>query len=129
VAIVLDRVVQSAPTVQDAILTGDTEISGNFTIEEATYLSTVLQTGSLPVKLDDRSRQVGATLGRTPSTGITAALVGLLVVAIYLMVFYRGMGLIAVVGLGVFSSIFLGLLAALSQFGVACRCLASRASS
>lgn len=120
VAIVLDRTVQSAPTVQDAILTGDTEISGNFTIEEATNLATVLQTGSLPVKLDPvDTRQVGATLGQDSlRQGVTAALVGLLVVAIYLVVFYRGMGVIAVAGLGVFGSMFLGLLAALSQFGV-----------
>jgi preprotein translocase subunit SecD len=120
VAIVLDRVVQSAPRIESAILAGDTEISGNFTVEEATYLATVLQTGSLPVKLDPvDTRQVGATLGQDSlRQGVTAALVGLLVVAIYLMVFYRGMGLVAVVGLGVFGSLFLGLLAALSQFGV-----------
>jgi SecD/SecF fusion protein len=120
VAIVVDRRVQSAPSIETAIPTGDTQITGNFTVEEATYLATVLQTGSLPVKLDPvDTRQVGATLGQDSlRQGITAALVGLLVVAIYLMVFYRGMGLIAVAGLGVFGSIFLGLLAALSQFGV-----------
>jgi protein-export membrane protein SecD len=120
VAIVLDRVVQSAPSIDTPILAGDTEISGNFTIEEATYLATVLQTGSLPVKLDPiDTRQVGATLGQDSlRQGVIAALVGLLVVAIYLIVFYRGMGFVAVVGLGIFGSLFLGLLAALSQFGV-----------
>jgi preprotein translocase subunit SecD/SecD/SecF fusion protein len=120
VAIVLDREVQSAPVVQDAIVTGDTEISGNFTVEEAKYLSTVLQTGSLPVKLEPAdTRQVGATLGQDSlRQGVIAALVGLFMVAIYLLVFYRGIGLIAVVGLGVFGSLFLGLLAVLSQFGV-----------
>jgi protein-export membrane protein SecD len=80
----------------------------------------VLQTGSLPVKLDPvDTRQVGATLGQDSlRQGVVAALVGLLVVALYLIVFYRGMGLIAVVGLGIFGSMFLGLLALLSQFGV-----------
>jgi protein-export membrane protein SecD len=120
VAIVLDRVVQSAPYIKDAIPTGDTEISGSFTVEEANYLATVLQTGSLPVKMKPSdTRSVGPTLGQDSlKKGILAALVGLAIVALYLMVFYRGMGLIAVLGLGVFSSIFLGLLSGLSQLGV-----------
>ena len=120
VAIVLDRVVQSAPTVRDAIPTGQTEISGSFTVDEANYLATVLQTGSLPVKLEPvDTRVVGPTLGQDSlRQGVYAALVGMLIVAIYLMAFYRGMGLISVIGLGIFASLFLGLLAALSTFGV-----------
>ncbi|HEY5539844.1 MAG TPA: protein translocase subunit SecD [Coriobacteriia bacterium] len=120
VAIVLDRVVQSAPSIREPILSGNTEISGSFTVDEATYLATVLQTGSLPVKLEPvDTRVVGPTLGQDSlRQGVYAALVGLLIVAIYLTAFYRGMGLIAVVGLGVFASMFLGLLAALSTFGV-----------
>jgi protein-export membrane protein SecD len=120
VAIVLDRVVQSAPVVKDAILSGDTEISGNFTVEDANYLATVLQTGSLPVKLEPvDTRVVGPTLGQDSlRQGVYAALVGLLIVALYLIVFYRGMGLVSVAGLLVFTSMFLGLLAALSMAGL-----------
>ena len=120
VAIVLDRVVQSAPVVQEPILTGDTEISGSFTVDEANNLATVLQTGSLPVTLEAQDvRSVGPTLGQSSLIqGVYAALVGLLIVAIYLIVFYRGMGALSVIGLGVFASLFLGLLALLSAFGV-----------
>jgi protein-export membrane protein SecD len=120
VAIVLDRVVQSAPVVRDAIVTGQTQISGRFTVDDANYLATVLQTGSLPVKLEPvDTRVVGPTLGQQSlQQGVLAAIVGLIIVAIYLVAFYRGMGLVSVVGLGVFGSMFLGLLAALSLFGV-----------
>jgi SecD/SecF fusion protein len=120
VAIVLDGVVQSAPSINEPILTGDTEITGGFTIEEATYLATVLQSGSLPVKLEAvDTRTVGATLGQDSlRQGVLAALIGLVIVAIYLTAFYRGMGLISVAGLLVFASMFMGLLALLSGFGV-----------
>jgi SecD/SecF fusion protein len=120
VAIVMDREVQSAPTVNEQIPTGETEISGSFTIEEANHLATILQTGSLPIKLEPSdTRSVGPTLGQDSlRKGVLAALVGLAIVAVYLLVFYRGLGLIAVLGLGVFSSMFLGLLSGLSQLGV-----------
>jgi protein-export membrane protein SecD len=120
VAVVLDGVVQSAPVINEPILSGDTEISGSFTIDEANYLATVLQTGSLPVKLTPvDTRIVGPTLGQDSlRQGVYAALIGLLIVAVYLIVFYRGMGAISVLGLGVFSSLFLGMLAVLSSFGV-----------
>ena len=120
VAIVLDGVVQSAPVINEPILSGDTEISGKFTVDEAKYLSTVLQTGSLPVKLvPDDTRYVGPTLGQDSlRQGVVAALVGLLIVAVYLIAFYRGMGVVAVAGLVVFASMFLGLLALLSMFGL-----------
>jgi protein-export membrane protein SecD len=119
VAIVLDRVVQSAPSINGPIPTGDTEISGSFTADEASYLATVLQTGSLPVKLEAiDTRYVGPTLGQDSlHQGVYAALVGMLIVAIYLIAFYRGMGLISVLGLGIFASMFLGLLAGLSLIG------------
>jgi protein-export membrane protein SecD len=120
VAVVLDGVVKSAPVVQEPILTGQTEISGTFTADEAKNLSTVLQTGALPVTLEPvETRVVGPTLGQDSlRQGVLAALVGLLIVAIYLVVFYRGLGLISVLALVVFASLFLGLLAGLSMFGL-----------
>lgn len=120
VAIVLDGVVQSAPQVNEAITGGQTQISGNFTVDEAKYLATVLQTGSLPVTLEPAdTRVVGPTLGQDSlRKGVLAALVGLGLVAVYLLVFYRGLGLLSVGGLLVFASLFLGLLAALSQFNL-----------
>jgi protein-export membrane protein SecD len=119
IAIVLDRKIQSAPFVDEPILAGDTQISGNFTLDQANYLSTVLQTGSLPVKLVPQdTRYVGPTLGQASLIqGVWAALIGLALVAAYLVFWYRGMGVISVLGLLVFGSLFLGLLAALSMFG------------
>jgi preprotein translocase subunit SecD/SecD/SecF fusion protein len=120
VAIVLDGVVKSAPSVNEPITGGQTAISGKFTAEEAKNLKTVLETGALPVTLEPvDTRVVGPTLGQDSlRQGVLAALVGLALVGVYLIAFYRGLGVISVVSLLVFSSMFLGLLAGLSMFGL-----------
>jgi preprotein translocase subunit SecD/SecD/SecF fusion protein len=119
VAIVLDGVVQSAPSVREPITGGSTSISGNFTAEEAKNLKTVLETGALPVTLEfSESRVVGPTLGQDSlRQGVLAAIIGLGIVALYMVVFYRGLGLITWFSLSIFGSIFLGVLALLSNFG------------
>ena len=119
VAIVLDGVVRSAPTVQEPITDGRTQISGNFTPEDAKNLKTVLDTGALPVSLGfSDSRTVGPSLGQESlKQGLMAGLVGLLLVMLYMGLFYRGLGVIAWGQLICFASIFLGVLAALSYFG------------
>jgi preprotein translocase subunit SecD len=120
VAIVLDGRVQSAPVVRSPIPDGQTSITGNFTVEEARNLKAVLETGALPVTLIfEESRVVGPTLGQDSlRQGIFAALVGLGLVALYVLVFYRGLGLLTVGGLVLFASIFLGVLAAMSGAGL-----------
>lgn len=120
VAIVLDGVVKSAPTVNEPIPGGQTSISGKFTAADAKNLKTVLETGALPVSLEPvETRVVGPTLGQDSlRQGVLAALIGLAIVAVYLVVFYRGMGLISVAGLLVFASLFLGVLAGLSMAGL-----------
>lgn len=120
VAIVLDGRVQSAPVIQSAIPDGQTSITGNFTVEEARNLKAVLETGALPVSLVfSESRVVGPTLGQDSlRQGVFAALVGLGLVALYVLVFYRGLGLLTVGGLVLFASIFMGVLAALSAAGM-----------
>jgi len=120
VAIVLDGVVKSAPVVNEPITGGQTAISGSFTPDEAKALATVLQTGALPVELVPQdTRTVGPTLGQESlRQGLMAVIIGLLIVAIYLIAFYRGLGFISVTALVVFASIFLGILAALSAFGL-----------
>lgn len=120
VAIVLDGVVKSAPTVNEPITGGNTSITGNFSTDEAKALATVLQTGALPVTLvPQETRSVGPTLGLASlRQGILAVIVGLLLVAIYLVAFYRGLGLLSVSALAVFASIYLGILALLSSFGM-----------
>ena len=120
VAIVLDGIVKSAPVVNEPILSGQTAISGKFTAEDAKNLKTVLETGALPVTLEPvDTRVVGPTLGQDSlRQGVLAALVGLALVAAYLIAFYRGLGVVSVVSLLVFASMFLGLLAGLSMFNL-----------
>lgn len=120
VAIVLDGVVKSAPAVRSAILDGQTAISGGFTAEEAKRLKTVLETGALPVTLEpSESRVVGPTLGQDSlRAGLLAGLIGLGLVCVYVVAFYRGMGLITVGALVTFASVFLGILAVMSRLGV-----------
>ncbi|MDZ4168864.1 MAG: protein translocase subunit SecD [Coriobacteriia bacterium] len=120
VAIVLDGVVKSAPVVRSAITDGQTAISGGFTAEEAKRLKTVLEAGALPVSLEpSESRVVGPTLGQNAfDQGVTAALVGLGLVSLYMLAFYRGLGLLTVGALVTFASFFLGILAFMSSLGV-----------
>ncbi len=119
VAIVLDGTVQSAPVVNEPILDGQTAISGNFTVETANQLKTVLETGALPVTLAfSESRVVGPTLGQDSlRQGVLAALIGLALVAVYVVAFYRGLGILTVGALLTFASLFMGVLALLSQLG------------
>jgi preprotein translocase subunit SecD len=102
-AIVLDGVVQSAPTVQEAQFQGQVQISGAFTEREARDLALVLKFGALPVQLKPQSTQtVSATLGQDSlRAGIIAGLLGLGLVMIYMILYYRALGLVVVVGLGV----------------------------
>lgn len=120
VAIVLDGTVQSAPRVNEPITDGQTAISGSFTADTAKQLKTVLDTGALPVTLGfSESRVVGPTLGQESlRQGVIAALIGFALVVIYVVVFYRGLGMLTVGALVVFASFFMGILAVMSQFGI-----------
>ncbi len=121
VAIVLDGIVQSAPAVRSAITDGRTEISGSFTAESAKQLKTVLETGALPVTLIfSESRVVGPTLGAGVACRRASwrSSIGMALVALYVLVFYRGLGIIAVAAhCSSSASLYLGILAALSQLG------------
>jgi preprotein translocase subunit SecD len=93
VAIVLDGVVQSAPRFNEPNFPGDVTISGSFTQGEAGDLANILQYGALPVKFDEKQQtveSVSPTLGSDQlKSGIAAGLVGLALVAIYMLLFYR----------------------------------------
>lgn len=119
VVIVLDGIVQSAPVVNEPILSGDTQISGSFTADEAKRLAAVLQAGALPVNLTfSESRVVGPTLGQDSlQQGLLAGLVGLGLVMVFMALYYRGLGVISWFSLAFFASIFLGVLAVLSRVG------------
>lgn len=120
IAIILDHQVMSAPATQDAITTGQVQITGNFSQEEAQSLATVLDSGSLPVSFTyEQSQTVGPTLGQGElRSGVMAMLAGVIVVILYLMAFYRGFGAIASVNMLIFSIIYMGMLALLSRAGV-----------
>ncbi|HEY5506278.1 MAG TPA: protein translocase subunit SecD [Coriobacteriia bacterium] len=120
VAIVLDHTVVSAPAVENAIAAGtNTEITGSFTADEARRLATILESGALPVTLQfSQTEIVGPTLGQDALVrGITAALIGLAIVAIYLAIYYRGFGVLAWISLACFAILYLGILAGMSRAG------------
>lgn len=120
IVIVLDGEVQSAPAVQNEILDGDVSITGNYSLEDAKSLVTVLESGSLPVSFEyAQSQVVGPTLGQEALyAGVMAAIIGLLVVMLYLLFFYRGLGMLTAAAMIVFAVIYLGVLAALSAAGL-----------
>ncbi|MFL5970162.1 MAG: protein translocase subunit SecF, partial [Gaiellaceae bacterium] len=111
-AIVLDREIRSFPqidfTKSDLAggISGNAEISGIKSIGEAKDLALVLQTGALPVNFNQIERtDVSATLGKDSlNEAKKAALIGLLLVAIFLLVLYRFLGLVAVIGLGIYAA-------------------------
>ncbi len=119
IVIILDGEVQSAPAVQSEIPNGDVQITGNYTLDEAKALQTVLESGSLPVSFEyAQSQVVGPTLGQEAlASGVVVALIGLAVVMLYLLVFYKGLGLVTAAAMAVFAVLYLGILAALSAFG------------
>jgi len=101
VAITVDGVVYSAPTIQAAEFDGAATISGQFTEEEAKDLALVLRFGALPVELEPQTVQsISATLGQDAlDAGLVAGLVGLILVAIYMIAFYRLLGVVAILSL------------------------------
>ena len=119
IVIILDNEVNSAPAVQSEIPNGQVQITGNYSLEEAQGLKTVLESGSLPVSFAySQSQVVGPTLGQDALySGVIAALLGILLVMIYLLFFYKGLGTITAGAVIVFAIFYLGILAGLSAFG------------
>ncbi len=103
VAIVLDGVVESAPTINATEFDGQAVISGAFDEDEAKNLALVLRFGALPVEFErDDVRTVSATLGEgTLRAGVIAGLVGLALVGLYMLAYYRLLGLVAICSLAV----------------------------
>jgi preprotein translocase subunit SecD len=111
-AIILDGRVQSAPRI-DGRITTDGRIFGSFTQEEVQNLSLILRTGALPARLDYLQEQtIGPSLGADAiRSGITASLVGLLLVIMFMLVYYRLSGVNAVTALLFNLVILIGLMA------------------
>lgn len=119
IVIVLDNEIQSAPAVQAEIPTGDVQITGGYSLEDAQAFATVLESGSLPVSFHyEQSQVVGPTLGQDAlMSGLLVAIIGLLVVMVYLLFFYKGLGILTAAAITIFAILYLGLLATLSAFG------------
>ena len=96
-AVVLDGTVITAPSMQAIIANGEAQISGNFTAQSATALANQLQFGSLPLNFEVESeQQISATIGTDHLTiGLWAALIGFLLVILYLIWQYRGLAIIS----------------------------------
>jgi protein-export membrane protein SecD len=102
-AIVLDGVVLSAPTIQAELPTGGV-ITGNFSEEEANQLALQLRSGSLRIPLQVESTEtVGATLGaQSVALSIQAGIIGVIIVLAFMLIYYRAMGVAADLALLVF---------------------------
>jgi preprotein translocase subunit SecD len=113
-AILLDGIVQSAPVIQERISGGQAQITGSFTDEEASDLARVLRAGSLPapvIILEERT--VGPSLGQDSiDKGIWSAIIGAILVVIFMVVYYNLSGLVADLALILNVVILLGALAA-----------------
>ncbi|MGW6911190.1 protein translocase subunit SecD [Streptomyces sp. NPDC054940] len=100
-AIVLDNDVVSDPSVREALTGGNAEISGNFTQESAQSLANMLSYGALPLSFsEDSVTTVTAALGGEQlKAGLIAGAIGLALVVIYLLLYYRGLSIIALLSL------------------------------
>ena len=111
VAIFLDGMIISAPNVNEPILSGRAVIQGDFTIEEARQLAQRLNAGALPVPIKLIGQQtVGATLGEISiQKSLKAGAIGLLAVAIFMIVYYKLLGILASMALVVYAILSLAI--------------------
>lgn len=116
-AIVLDNVVVSAPTVQGAITGGEGEITGGFSEPEAKNLAVVLNSGALPVELERQEvRTVTPLLGRESlRQGLLAGIAGLVALMLYLAFYYRLLGLVTWLGMAIWAVLAIGLVSLLGR--------------
>ncbi len=111
-AIVLDGRVVSAPTINERIV-GSGEITGQFTADEAKDLSIALNSGSMPVPIKEAySGVVDASLGAdSVQKGVFSAISGLLLVMVFMLIYYRAAGIIAIIALTANALLVVGALA------------------
>jgi protein-export membrane protein SecD len=111
IAIFLDGQVLSAPTVNSAITDGKAVINGQFTLQEAKDLVTRLNSGALPVPIKLIEQQnVGATLGlASVRQSVAAGLIGFAIIALFMIIYYRLPGVLAVIALSIYVLISLSI--------------------
>src|SRR5690606_9735513 len=117
-AFVLDTEVVSAPSINEAIAGGDTRISGQFTQSEAQNLADVLKYGSLPLSFESSdATTVSATLGMaTLKAGLIAGAIGLALVFVYCLLYYRILGVLTVLSLALSALIVYAVLVLLGRW-------------
>jgi len=100
-AILIDNKIRSAPQINEPILGGRGQISGNFTASEATDLALIIKEGALPVPMTIvEERSVGPTLGQEAiDSGLKAILIGFVLVFAYMLAYYHVSGIIASIAL------------------------------
>ena len=116
IAIALDNYVYSAPTVINEIPTGNSQITGNFTLDEAKDLANILKAGSLPAPTRIvQEAIIGPSLGReAQQQGIMSILLGLLIVVLFMVAYYAKGGFVANFALAFNVFFILGILAQLN---------------
>jgi len=116
-AIELDGIIVSAPTVNAPSFSGNVEISGGFTESYARDLARVLKSGSLPVKMETKSVQtVSPTLGKDSlHAAIISGIIGVGLVLLFMMLYYRALGLVVFLGLMVSGSLLYTIISLLSR--------------
>jgi preprotein translocase subunit SecD len=117
-AFVLDTQVVSAPNIQVAIVDGNTQITGKFTQAEAKDLSDILKYGSLPLSFaSSDATTVSATLGLASlQAGLIAGGIGLLVVFVYCLFYYRLLGVLTILSLALSGSLIYAVLVLLGRW-------------
>ena len=116
-AIALDGVVKSAPSINTSKFNGTGEITGKFSEREAKDLALVLRYGSLPVELVTQQRQtVSPSLGKESlRAGLIAGGIGLGLVLLYMILYYRALGIVVLLGLCVSGALLYSILTYLSK--------------
>jgi protein-export membrane protein SecD len=111
IGIFLDGDMISAPVVQEPILNGQAQISGNFTVSAAQELVRNLNYGALPVPITLVSTEtIGASLGQSAvQGGIDVGIISFIIIGAFLIIWYRLPGVVAVCALGVYTAIMLAL--------------------
>ena len=112
-AIILDDKILSAPNINEPILGGQAQISGNFTVQSAHDLAVSLASGKLPVKLNViEERSIGPDLGKDSiHKGVIASIAGTLLVILFMLVTYGRFGVYATIALIVNAFLILGVMA------------------
>ena len=118
VAIVLDGLVVSSPRINEAIPSGSAQITGSFTQLEAQDLANVLKYGALPLAFDrGEVQQVSPTLGADQlRAGVLAAGLGMLLVVIFTLLYYRALGFVTVASLAVAAIMLYALILLMGQW-------------